>query len=237
MQCSQRSRNVARRGLLCSSRAIWRFNMRCTRSPECSYACVWHRRAPRCLDLARFEARPFASRTSKNHSSRPVRLRPTARRRDAPRRPHRLGPPNRRGRALPVAKEEPRARVNWRQAAHICDPRPRTLRDTAGQPPPAAATSARPRTTSRSGTARHHRSDRRPNRGSQSTQNTRENEHAQPRRTPLTHLQTTNHRRRPRRSRAFLASILCQTRPWPPIATTATCTTRPSARRWPRRSH
>ena len=100
------------------------------------------------------------------------------------------------------------------------DPRPRTRRDSAGQPPPAAST-ARPPTTSRSGTARHHRSDRRPNRGSQSTSRT----NLRHRRAPQKRTRQKHHRR----SRAFAASILRRTRPWPPIP--LTYTTGPSARR------
>ena len=172
----------------------------------------------------------FASRTSKNGTSRPVRLRPTARRRDKPRRPRRLGPRTWSGGALPVpqygaararkeAQTELRARVNGRQR-ECDDPRPRIRRDSAGQPPPAGSASRRP-TTSRSGTARHHRSDRQPSRGSPSTS-----------RTSLRHRRAPQKktRRRHRRSRAFPASIS-----WPPIPDLM-CRTGPSARRSPRRS-
>ena len=189
---------------------------------RCSYAAVL---GPAALALFYrvFEARRFASRTRKIHTSRPVRLRPTARRRDKPRRPHRLGPRTLRGGALPVpqygaararrqAHAELRARINGRQRACVV-PRPRTRRDSAGQPPPAGSASRRP-TTSRSGTARHHRSDRRPNRGSPSTSRT----NLRHRRAP--HKRTRQKHRR--RSRAFPASIL-----WPPM--NQTCTTGPSA--------
>ena len=99
-------------------------------------------------------------------------------------------------------------------------PKPRTRRDSAGQPPPAASASRRP-TTSRSGTARHHLSDRQPNRGSQSTSRTS----LRHRRAPQKRTRQKHHRR----SRAFAASILRRTRPWPPIP--MMCTTGPSARR------
>ena len=200
--------------------------MCCTRSVKCSYACVCACRATGSRGgLARFEA---PSRTSKNGTSRPVRLRPTARRRDKARRPHRLGPRTRGGGALPVpqygaararrqAHTELRARVN----KCACDgPRQHIHLDSAGQPPPAASASRRP-TTSRSGTARHHRSDRRPSRGSPSTSRTSLRHRRAPQK------RTRRHRRR--RSRVSAASILRRTRPWPPM--NQTCTTRLSARR------
>ena len=93
MQRSAARRRCWTRFAVLISGAIWCFNMRCTRSLKCTYACVLARRATRQPWRSRpFEARPVASRASKNGTSRPVRLLPTPRRRDAPRRPHRLGP-------------------------------------------------------------------------------------------------------------------------------------------------
>ena len=136
-----------------------------------------------------------------------------------------LRPPcssSRTARALEQSRRaELRARINGRQR-ECDDPRQHIHLDSAGQPQPAASASRRP-TTSRSGTALHHRSDRQPNRGSQSTSRTNlRHRRAPPKRTRRSHR---------RRSRVFAASILRPTRPWRPIATTATCTTRPSARR------
>ena len=94
------------------------FNMCCTRSPKCSYACVCACRARQPWRFSsRFWRSGFASRTSKNHSSRPVRLLPTARRRDAPRRPHRLGP-----RTRPRSACCKRGAARARKQAHAATP-------------------------------------------------------------------------------------------------------------------
>ena len=137
-----------------------------------------------------------------------IRLRPTAIRRDAPRRPHIW--PRTQEAALCLLQKRSCAR----EKTGACgDPRQHIRLDTEGQPPPAASASRRP-TTSRSGTARHHRSDRQPNRGSPSTSRT----NLRHRRAP--HKRTRQKHRR--RSRAFPASIS-----WPPM--NQTCTTGPSA--------
>ena len=174
----------------------------------------------------------FASRTSKNRSSRPVRLRATARQRCAP--------PRRRRRARTQALcglclLQSGAAACARKHRRLCDPRARGRRDAEGQPQPAASTErGRPLLKrGQCGTALPRR--RAPHRDAA----------GQPCRPPSTSRTNLRHRRAPqrktrrrrrRRSRVSVASILRPTRPWRPIAITATCTTRPSAPRWPRRS-
>ena len=187
---------------------------------------------PVCLDLAmwrsflsRFLPRRFASRTNKNRSSRPVRLRSKARQRCAPRR---RPPPARNAGALRrlCLLQSGAARKHRR----LCDPRARVRRDAEGQLQPTASTErGRPLLKrGQCGTALPRR--RAPHRDAA----------GQPCRPPSTSRTNLRHRRAPqkrtrqkhhRRSRAFAASILRRTRPWPPIPTTATCTTGPSAPR------
>ena len=149
--------------------------------------------------------------------------------------PHAHQPPHARQRRPPPARTpalesgpcllQSGAAACARKHRRLCDPRARVRRDAEGQLQPTASTErGRPLLKrGQCGTALPRR--RAPHRDAA----------GQPCRPPSTSRTNLRHRRAPqktsrrrhhRRSRVFLASIL-----WPPIATTATCTTRPSARR------
>ena len=140
MQCSQRQGVVAGRKSACWS-ALYGASIYVAKACCGAAMASLRRRAGRRAGQHRLTTSFCLGKTDTPHRTRPVRLRPTARRRDAPRRPHRLGPRTLERRRSACSTIRLRARANSANDAHAATPGsafPETPKGSRRRPPPPA---------------------------------------------------------------------------------------------------